>query len=162
MKTARTRESAVAGFFARLTRFVYAVVCEGFFGRVMTAYAACNAYLRSSGVGRLFTKISHGKKAGYRSVRRSVAQSIDRSYLRRGVSAAFGALLACNLRTIGLFFVTCGTYSALSYWLFSVIWSVKSGGPIYLYIGFAELVIGILLLFFDLSLGYALDRKSVV
>ena len=153
----RWQDSYIIRFFAFLTHFVYSAISAGFLGRIFTSYNAADRTFRASALGRLTS--CEAEKAGsksYRAFRRNMALAMNDSLLIRGVTGFVQGLLRCGLRTLGLFLVVSGSYSALMYWLFSMIWKSHVVDALNLFGGFAALLLGILLLFSDASLGYAL------
>lgn len=161
MKAGKMRDSYIVRFFRFLTQFVYEALGAGVIGRFFTAYHTSDALFRRSRTGRLFEKIERGGGRAYCLIRRNIALAIDQSLLRRGVWHLVGALLLTSLRTLGVFFLTAGTYSIIVYGLFSFVWQTDIVGAIQFYAGCAAALLGILLLFFDQSVGFVL-RKSLL
>ena len=152
------RDSYIVRFFTFLTNFVYHTISVGFLGRVFTSYTRVDRAFRSSRAGRLSTATERGGGKLHRAIRRNIAIAMNQSLISRGVKALFRLLSQCSLRTFGLFFVTSGSYSAIMYWLFSVIWQNGRVEVFNLFSGIAALILGIMLLFSDASLGYALSK----
>ena len=158
MKKERGSESVIARFFAYLTQLVYHVLEFGFIGRLFTSYKKVNRSFRSSAIVSFARRWTQGGGKLYRALRRSLALAIDRSLLRRGLELLLKTLLLCSLRTIGLFLVTSGAYTVIVYWLFSVVWGLRVVGVMSFFAGLAALALGLLLMFFDVSLGWALSH----
>lgn len=158
MKASNRKDSYIVRFFTFLTHFIYHMVAHGFFGRIFTAYTAVNNAFRNSFFGTHAHATERGGGKLHRMLRRKIALAINHSYIARGTSRFLRLLCQCSLRTIGLFFVTTAFYSAVMYWLFAVIWHSQSVSPINLFAGIGALIIGIFLLFSDVSLGYALSH----
>lgn len=158
MHRQRVQDSYIVRFFAFLTHFVYNTLSAGFLGRIFTSYTATDKAFRSSHVGRWTG--SHDRAGGklYRAFRRNVALAMSQSIILNGVMRLIRRFCQYSLRTIGLFLITAGSYSSLMYWLFSVIWNNNAVSVLNLYCGVAMLVLGILMLFSDVSLGYALQH----
>lgn len=154
----RLQDSYIIRFFAFLTHFVYNTLSAGFLGRIFTSYSASDKAFRASYAGRLVRSPERGGGRLYRAFRRSVALAMSRSVIVNGVSGLIRRFCQCSLRTIGLFLVTSGAYSSVMYWLFSVIWHHDAVGVLNLFCGIGMLILGILLLFSDASLGYALQQ----
>lgn len=154
----RARDSYIVRFFTFLTNFVYHMISAGFIGRVFTSYTKVDRVFRASRVGRLSTATERSGGRLHRAIRRNIAIAMNQSMISGGVKALFRLLCQCSLRTFGLFFVTSGSYSAIMYWLFSVIWQNGRVEVLNLFSGIAALILGIMLLFSDASLGYALSK----
>lgn len=152
------QDSYIVRFFTFLTNFIYHVISAGFLGRVFTSYTKVDRAFRSSRVGRLSGTTERGGGKLHRVIRRNIAIAMNQSMICGGVKALFRLLCQCSLRTFGLFFVTSGSYSAIMYWLFSVIWQNGRVEVFNLFSGIAALILGIMLLFSDDSLGYALSK----
>lgn len=158
MKRSGFKEGYIARFFAFLTRFVYEIIPLCYLGRMFTSYRTCNQYFQRSLAGRLTNHTERGGSRLHRTVRRNIALSVDKSIILWLFRGLMQALLRCSLRTVGLFFITSGSYSAMMYWLFSVVWANGVSDVISLYAGIGAILLGILLLFSDMSLGYALFK----
>lgn len=154
----RIQDSYIVRFFVFLTNFVYHSLSAGFLGRIFTAYTATDNAFRASGAGRLVHASERRNGKLFRAFRRNAALAMSRSVIINGVRELVQRFYRCSLRTLGLFLVTSGSYSAMMYWLFSVIWQNGAVGILNLYCGIGMLILGILLLFSDVSLGYALQR----
>lgn len=153
-----TRDSYIVRFFTFLTNFIYHTLSAGFLGRAFTSYTTLDRAFRSSRVGRLSNTAERNTGRLHRAIRRNIAIAMNQSIISRGVKALFSLLCQCSLRTFGLFFVTSGAYSAIMYWLFSVIWQNGRVEVFNLFSGIAALILGIMLLFSDASLGHALSK----
>lgn len=160
MKTKRMRESYVVRFFRFLTQFVYEALGAGALGRFFAAYHTSDGLFHRSRAGRFFERIERGGGRAYCLMRRNIALAIENSLLRRGVWHLVEVLLLSSLRTIGVFFLTAGTYSIIVYGLFLFVWNIDIVGAIQFYAGCAAVLMGIFLLFFDHSVGFVL-RKSI-
>ncbi|MBQ9098564.1 MAG: hypothetical protein IJY50_03950 [Clostridia bacterium] len=158
MRKQRIRDSYIVRFFAFLTDFIYNMLSAGFLGRVFTAYATSDRVFRSSQAGRLGRTTEHGGGKMHRALRRHIALAMNQSCLINGVSALIKGLCRCSMRTLGLFFMTAGFYSSLVYWLLTVIWDLGGVQIISLFGGAAALILGVLLLFSEESLGYVLSK----
>ncbi len=156
----RVQDSYIVRFFVFLTNFVYHSLSAGFLGRIFTAYTATDNAFRASGAGRLVHASERRNGRIFRVFRRNAALAMSRSVIINGVRELMHRFYRCSLRTLGLFLVTSGAYSAIMYWLFSVIWQNGAVGILNLYCGIGMLILGILLLFSDASLGYALQRGA--
>ena len=161
MRARRTRESYIVRFFRAFTQFIYDALALGVIGRFFGAYETSNGLFHRSRTGRLLDKIERGGGRIYCQMRRSIALAIDQSLLRRAVWRLADALLLASLRVVGVFALTAGTYSVIVYLLFALVWHSDIVGAVHLYAGCASVLLGVLLLFFDRSVGYAL-RKSVL
>ncbi len=152
------RSSYIVRLFAFVTQFVYSVISEGFLGRVFTSYKAVNEKFLASRIGsRPHRRRSKGVRV---TLRRNVATAMNRSLILRGGSALIQGLYRCSLRTIGLFLSTAGLYAALMYWLLSVIWGNDLVGAMSLFGGLSLLLVGVPMLFSDMSLGHALAKGA--
>ena len=151
-------DSYIVRFFTFLTNFIYHTISAGFLGRVFTSYTKVDRAFRSSHAGRLSGAAERSTGKLHRAIRRNIAIAMNQSMISRGVKALFGLLCQCSLRTLGLFFVTSGSYSAIMYWLFSVIWQNGRVEVFNLFSGIVALILGVMLLFSDASLGYALSK----
>lgn len=154
----QAQNSYIVRFFIFLTQFVYHAISVGLLGRIFTAYTATDQRFRTSFVGHLVHARERRSGKLYRTFRRNIALAMDQSLIARGMLSLLRKLCRCSLRTLGLFLVTAGSYSALMYWLFSVIWNSNAVGVLNLYCGIIMLILGFLLLFSDVSLGYALQN----
>ncbi len=154
----RVQDSYIIRFFVFLTRFVYAAISAGLLGRIFCSYTATERKFRSSYTGHMVHARVRRSGKMYRTLRRNVALAMNQSLIARGVSELIRRICGCSLRTIGLFLVTSGAYSSVMYWLFTVIWSNDAVGVLNLYCGIVMLILGFLLLFSDVSLGYALQH----
>ena len=152
------RDSYIVRFFTFLTNYLYHMISAGFLGRIFTSYTTLDRAFHTSRIGQLNRTPERGSGKLRRVIRRNIAFAMSRSLISRGVMAMFRWLCRCSLRTIGLFFVTSGAYSAIMYWLFSVIWQNGRVEVFNLFAGMTALILGIMLLFSDASLGYALSK----
>ena len=159
MKTGKVRDSYIVRFFRFLTQLVYDALALGVIGRFFSAYDTSNGLFRRSRTGRMFEKAERGGGRIYCLMRRNIALAIDQSLLRRAVWHLADALLLASLRIVGVFSLTAGTYSVIMYLLFFFVWHSEMVGAIHLYAGCAALLLGILLLFFDNSIGYSLQKS---
>lgn len=157
MKKSIARESVVIHFFHVLTGYVYFALCGGWFGRIFTSYATSDRIFRTSRLGRL-SRVDTGGGRWHRAFRRNVALAMDRNPLLRAFRWLSHQLLTCSLRTVGLFLITTGAYSAIIYWLSEVIWRGDTLTWTYVAVSLVSIVLGIIFLFSDLSLGYALQN----
>ena len=159
MKAPSTKDSYIIRLATFLSRLFYTVLPFGLIGRIFTSYSATDRAFRSSGLSRIARRSRRSAGRARRSLRRNVALAVNHSLFVRGAAGFWTLLCCCSLRTIGAFFVTMGSYSALSYWLFTVVWGSSVVGSINLYWGAGFLLLGILLLFSNVSLGYALTKS---
>ncbi|MBQ3483601.1 MAG: hypothetical protein IJA78_05435 [Clostridia bacterium] len=157
MKKSIVKDSAIARFFDLLTNYVYFALCGGLLGRIFSAYERSDAIFRTSHLGR-FSRADLGGGRWHRAFRRNVALAMDRNPLLRGIRWLTHQLLTCSLRTVGLFLITTGAYSAIVYWLSEVIWRGDDIAWTYIAVSLVALLLGIILLFSDLSLGFALQN----
>lgn len=159
MKRPSIKDSYIVRFFAYLTHLFYRLLPFGLPGRLFTSYGAVDRAFRNSGIGRAIARAESGGGKTSRLLRRKLAYAMNQSLIIKGASAFWRLLCRCSMRTFGTLFVTMGAYSALMYWLFTVIWgsSVVSGLTLFWGIGF--LAIGVLMLFSEVSLGYALSHS---
>jgi hypothetical protein len=155
----QTKGSYILRFFTLLTRFVYAALGVGLLGRIFTSYSAVERKFRASCTGHVVHARERRNGKMYRALRRNVALAMDQSLISRGSASLIRRICSCGLRTVGLFFVTTGTYSAVMYWLFSVIWKSNVVGIWNLLCGLVLLLLGFLLLLSEQSLGYALQKS---
>lgn len=158
MRRQKVQDSYIVRFFSFLTNFVYHTLSVGLLGRIFTAYTATNKAFRNSGAGRLVHTSERRSGKLYHAFRRNVALAMSHSVIINGVHELIRRICRCSLRTVGLFLVTSGAYSAIMYWLFSVVWHNGAVEILNLYCGICVLIVGILLLFSDASLGYTLQK----
>lgn len=149
----------MAHFFAFLTQWVYHAVCAGPVGRFFCAYPTAEGLLHGSLVWR-FAHRNEGKHRSHTLYRR-IAVAMDQSPLKRGLRALGGMLCRSSLRTVGLFLLVTGAYAMLLEWLIAVMWQSAVPDALLLFSGGVLLLLGILLLFSDLSLGAALSGGAV-
>ncbi|MBE6702605.1 MAG: hypothetical protein E7585_04235 [Ruminococcaceae bacterium] len=154
----RWQDSYIVRFFVYITNWVYGAIEVGFIGRLFTSYCATDRLFRHSGTGRLATAARAGRGRVRRTLRRHIALAMNHSLINRACSGLLLRFCRYSLRTFGAFFVTAGAYSAVMYWLFSVVWQSHGVEIFHLFSGTGMLVIGVLMLFSDVSLGYALSN----
>ncbi|MBE6690050.1 MAG: hypothetical protein E7590_02045 [Ruminococcaceae bacterium] len=160
MKRGRQRwqDSYIVRFFVYITNLVYSAIEVGLLGRLFTSYQTSDRLFRTSLFGRAAKAIRIGNSRVYRTVRRNVALAMNRSWLNRFFSGLIYRFCCYSMRTFGAFCVTAGAYSAIMYWLLSVVWQSNSVETSQLFGAASLLVIGILMLFSDTSLGYAISH----
>ncbi len=149
----------IGHFFARLTDTVYHGIAKSPIGRFFTAYPVSDRAFRESGTVHM-THLVHDPKRGS-PLRRGAAQAMDQSFLRRSCYRLINAFCHCSLRSLGAFFVTMGVYAALISWLIATVWQGNASDAFQLYAGFAIVVVGVLLLFSERSVGYALIKGMI-
>ncbi|MBR6726881.1 MAG: hypothetical protein IKM08_01690, partial [Clostridia bacterium] len=159
MKKPSIRDSYIVRFFAYLTHLFYTLLPFGLLARIFTSYSATDRAFRNSGIGRAIDRAEHGGGRTKRAVRRNIALAMNKSRISNSASAFWRLICGCSLRTFGALFLTMGIYSAGMYWLFSAIWESDVVSSINLYWGAGFIVLGIVLLFSNHSLGYALSKS---
>ncbi len=156
MKRRKPREGIIWPFLLYFSDFIYHAVTNGFFGRIFTSYHTLDRHYLSSGVGRRLNTDRGGRL--HRVVCRNVAATMEQNRVLGFFRRAARSLSLCGLRTVGLFLLVSGVYTAVIYWLSAVVWSSNSLGWVTLPAGLIAMLVGILLLFSDLSLGFALGK----
>lgn len=159
MKKFHAKDSYIIRFFTFLTNVVYAVLSVSGLGKIFTSYSNLEQRFRSSGIGRCLNTSERAGSRGRRAVRRGIALAMERSILVRGVSCFWTLLCRSSLRTIGVFWITTGTYSGLMYWLFTFVWKSGAVDVMNLFWGAGFLLLGILLLPSEASLAFALTKS---
>lgn len=149
----------VGRFFASLTDRVYNAAANGPVGRFFSAYTVSDRLFRRTGLMQA-AHPRYRKKQGS-PLRRGMAQAMDRSLLRRACYAVLGGVCRCSLRTVGLFFLTMGAYSAMIDWLIASVWMGGVPDALGLFAGATFALVGILLLFSDASVGYAVHTGTL-
>lgn len=159
MKRPNLKDSAIVRFFAYLTHLFYTILPFGLLARIFSSYASVDAAFRRSAVGRTVERLESGGGKTRRTVRRNVALAMNKSRISRSVPAFWRLICGWSLRTFGALFMTMGVYAAGVYGLFSKVWGSDAVSSVNLYWGIGFVVIGVLLLFSDHSLGYALYKS---
>ena len=149
----------VGRFFASLTDRVYTAVSNSFVGRFFTAYAESDGIFHRTACMRAMQLGRRKKKSS--PLRRGMAQAMDRSFLRRACYALLDALCRCSLRTVGLFFLTVGAYTAMTDWLIASVWMGGVPDALGLFTGAAFALVGLLLLFSDSSVAHAVQSGVI-
>ncbi len=149
----------VGRFFARLTDRFYKAVANSPIGRIFTAYPAAEQSFRESGTVYL-ADLRRGKTAK-RPLRRGMARAIDRSFLRRAVYLLINGICHCSLRTVGMFLLTSGAYSAIVTWLIASVWREGVPDAYMLFSGIGVALVGALLLFSEHSMAYVLEKGVI-
>lgn len=157
MKRFFSGESVILRFAHYLTDMLYHAIGNCAIGRLMTSYDGANERFSRSFLGSAGK--SGKKKRHY--LRRNVAIALQGNAVTRALAFLRDRLLFCSLRTIGLLFLVIGVYSSIVFWLSEFVWHTGLASHYNLFSGLAIAVLGVLLLFSDLSLGYAL-RKGFV
>lgn len=147
-------ESVILRFVRFLTDFFYHAVGVGIFGRIFSSYDRVNDRFAACAVGRLGT----GSGKLRRTVRQNVALAMENNAVMRALLRLREKILLCGLRTIGLFFLIVGAYSSIVYWLTEFVWQTAAVSRFNFVCGIVAAALGILLLFSDLSLGYAIQN----
>ncbi len=146
-------------FFARVTDAVYGAVAKSPIGRFLGAYPVSERLFRASGTVYLGTLGSNPKRT--RPLRRGMARAMDQSLLRRGCYRLINAICRCSLRTVGALLVTMGTYAAIISWVIASLWRGGATDAFHIYAAVALLAVGVLLLFSEQSVGYALSKGVI-
>ena len=149
------RERGMLRMVSRLSRWIYQLIAASFLGKLFTSYIAVNAAVTGAG-SAILQKKEHARAPRRHTLRRALACAMEQNLLSRAIRRIFSVLTLCNLRTFGFFFTVTG---ALWVALYGVSLFVSLGGVltwVHLVSGGICLVIGILLLFSDRSLGAAL------
>lgn len=154
MKKFFSGESVILRFFRFLTDFFYHAVGVGIFGRIFSSYDKVNDRFAVSAVGRLGT----GSGKPRYSIRRNIALAMEKNAVMRALCRFREKMFLCGLRTIGLFLLIVGAYSSVVYWLTEFVWRTGAVSRYNFVCGIIAAVLGILLLFSDLSLGYAMQH----
>lgn len=154
MKKFFSGESVILRYVRYVTDFFYHAVGVGLFGRIFSSYDRVNDRFATSTVGRLGT----GSGKIRRAVRQNVALAMENNAVMRALYRLREKILLCGLRTVGLFFLIVGAYSSIVYWLTEFVWRTGTVSRYNFVCGIVAAVLGILLLFSDLSLGYALQH----
>lgn len=147
-------ESVILRFFRFLTDFFYHTVGVGIFGRIFSSYDRVNDRFSTCAVGRLGT----GSGKLRRTVRQNIALAMENNAVMRALLRFREKIFLCGLRTIGLFFLVLGAYSSIVYWLTRFVWQTAAVSRFNFVCGIVAAALGILLLFSDLSLGYAIQN----
>lgn len=154
-----TGKTRAGRFFASVTDRVYAAIAKSPVGRFFSAYAASDRVFRESAVSCLPGMGRHRKRGN--PVRRGVARAMDRSLLRRASHSIIRGVCHYSLRTVGLFLLTMGAYTAIFNWLIASVWQGNAPDAFQWYVGLSLAVVGMLLLCSDLSVGYALSKGRI-
>ncbi len=152
MKRTAKKQSTFFRYVRYMTDYFYHIIRQSVFGRVFSSYDRLNDGFSRTAVGRIGT----GSGKMRRTVRQSVADAMENNAVVRGLCRLRDLALACGLRTIGLFLVIVGAYSTIMFWLSNFVWQVGAVSGISFVAGIAASVLGVFLLFSDLSLGYAM------
>ena len=154
------REKGTAGrFFARFSRLIYHLIAVSFIGKFFTSYSSCNGAL--TGARRGFGK-RHVRVGKRYTVRRALACAMEQNILSRTIRRVLAVLSACSLRTYGFFLTVLG---AVWIALYGVSLFVSLGsivGWVHLISGGISLLIGIMLLFSDRSVGASLRGDTLL
>ena len=157
MKKGRSR---IGNFFSRMAGWIYRIIAISFIGRLFTSYerldnALHTAYAFGGGRGGVQRKRHY-------PVRRALACAMEQNVLTRAINAALRALLFTSLRTFGFFFTLLGAGWLLLYGV--EIFSAVSGLVTWSHLiaGLILVLVGVLLLLTDRSLGAALYKGSLV
>lgn len=152
MKHAEKKKSTFFRYVRYITDYLYHVIRQSVFGRLFSSYDALNNSFSGSAVGKLGT----GSGKVRRTIRQNIADAMENNMVVRALCWLRDRILSCGLRTFGLFFVIVGVYSSMMFWLSNYVWQVNLVSGISFIAGIACAGIGVLLLFSDLSLGYAI------
>lgn len=158
MKRAEKKKSSAIRYFQYLMDYFYHMLRQGFFGRVFSSYDALNDGFSASTVGRIGT----GSGKVRRTIRQSIADAMENNAVVRFFCRLRDKVLACGLRTIGLYLLIVGVYSTMTFWLCNYVWQIRLVSGISFVAGLVSVGFGTLLLFSDLSLGYALLHSFLI
>ena len=159
MKKPKANTSYIVRFVTYMTRLFCGLLPHGIFGRIFTSYSHVDRTFCNSAVGRGIRRAESGGGRTRRAIRRNVALAMNNSLISNAAAAFWRLLCSCSLRTFGALFVTTGAYTSVMYWLFSAVWKSDAVSTVNLFWGLGFILIGIVLLFSDVSLGYALSKS---
>lgn len=158
MKRAEKKKSSVFRYLQYITDYFYYAVRQCLFGRIFSSYDTLNNGFAASTVGRIGT----GSGRVRRTIRQNIADAMENNAVIRFFRRLRGWILSCGLRTIGLYLVIVGIYSSMMFWLSNYVWQAQLVSGVSLVAGIAAAGVGILLLFSDCSLGYALLHSFLI
>ncbi len=154
----KREKNAVLRFLSRFSRLIYQIIATSFIGRLFTSYGACNEAI----VGVRGKRAERGRTVRRYTVRRAIACAMEQNIFSLARRRCVAALVASSLRTIGFFLTVLG-----GVWisLYGVSLFVSLGAAVswnHLIAGGISLLVGVLLLFSDRSLGGALRHGSLL
>lgn len=153
-------KGTIGRFLWRLCRYIYHLISASFVGRFFASYGACNAVVK--GQRRKEKKRSRTRAARRYTVRRALACAMEQNLLSRALRRMLTALTLCSLRTYGFFFTVAGAIWVSLYGVSLFVPLGSAIGWVHLVSGAISLLVGILLLFSDRSLGATLRQHSLV
>ncbi len=157
----KAHKNAAGRFLSRFSRLIYHLIEISFIGKLFTSYTACNGAV--TGARRSSRKGKERARVGRRyTVRRALACAMEQNILSGAIRRVLAVLSYCSLRTYGFFLTVLG---AVWVSLYGVSLFVSLGAAvswIHLISGGIALLIGILLLFSDRSLGASLRQESLI
>ena len=158
MKRIGKKKSSVFRYLQFITDYFYHIVRCSVFGRVFSSYDTLDRKFSSGVTGRIGT----GSGKVRRTIRQNVADAMENNAVVRFSCRLRDWILSCGLRTAGLFFVIVGIYSSIMFWLGNYVWQAQLVSSTSFVAGIAAAGLGVLLLFSDLSVGYALLHSFLI
>lgn len=154
------RGSRILGALERFVRLIYDCLSNGFFGRIFTAYDKLNQKFKN---GLIVSAITEDESSAdtARSLRRTLAKSVESSRILALVQRAFRYLLSCRLSFYGVALFTFGVYCAILYPIHLLIPAIN-GTFTHLAVGAAAILCSIPLLFSGESLASVLQRSRLI
>ena len=149
-------------FFHAVTDRVYNAIAGGPVGRFFTAYPASDRYMRASGAAALVRPDTHAGAQQAQTVRRSMAEAVDRNSLRHAAYLLVDGICRCSMRTLGVFFLSIGLLLAVVTWLVASVWQQTALDGFRLYSAFAAVLVGVILFFSVRSVGYSLTKSVLL
>lgn len=156
----KAKKGVIGRFWWRLSRYVYRLIATSFIGRFFASYVACNAVV--TGQRRKEKKSSRARVSHRYTVRRALACAMEQNLLSRALRRMLAALTHCSLRTYGFFFTVAGAIWVSLYGVSLFVSLGASVGWVHLVSGGISLIVGILLLFSDRSMGATLRQSSLI
>jgi len=153
----KKEKNIVLRFFSRMTKFVYHAIAVSPVGRLFGAYDASNAILEGSVVGR----VGKNKRAGlfgHHRLRRTVACVMEENVLLRLWRRLTVGISTCSLRTVGVFLLAYGIFSASAFWLDDPVFHITLASWMHPMMGLCACLLGVIALCSDRSVGHLVKK----
>ncbi len=111
-KTNIFEKSLFLNLINRLTKWIYAMIINGFFGRIFTAYSRAEEKFQKSAITTLFKKRNNTDNR-IKKVRLEITKCFEESLFVTSVASFFSSLLRLRLKEYGVLFAVSGAVGIL-------------------------------------------------
>jgi len=143
-----------------MVNFVYNCLRDGLFGRFFTSYTAEENLFKKGWIGKLFSKRSKAS-IGLRKIRLRLAEFFEKSLIIEKMTNGATYMLGCSFRFYGIAVLTFGAYSVLVFYIKQYAFPNMIQSNISLGIGFALLILGLLMMGSKQSIA-ALVQRGII